>query len=300
MTSTRVLVTGATGFVGGHLTAFLAARGCDVHAVVRTESRLDRLRSIVPTVVAHRHDGSMESIIEIVRSAKPEVVLHLATTFVAEHQARDVVPMLTSNVVFATQLLEAMIRNGVDCLVNAGTLWQHYQNAPYRPANLYAATKQAFETLVTYYGDCHGVRAVTLKLCDTYGEQDSRRKLIPALIGAARSGLVLPMGSRDRRIELVHVADVVRALWVASERVRDLPAGGFESFRVWGDRCSLFEVVELFNRLSRRKVEVRWDALEHGPREMTESIDVLAPLPGWRPEFDLTSGLTRMLGVTAG
>src|SRR5688572_12901047 len=137
-TGRRALVTGASGFVGSHLLRHLTDAGWDVHAVLRSRSSRERLGGLA-TVPAH--DGTTESLVEVVGAAAPDVVFHLASLFIAEHKTADVTGLVESNVLFGAQLAEAMRVHGRTRLVNTGTVWQHYQDEPYNPSDLYAATK---------------------------------------------------------------------------------------------------------------------------------------------------------------
>jgi nucleoside-diphosphate-sugar epimerase len=173
-TSARVaLVTGATGFVGSHLVPRLVRAGWQVHVVSRVNSRVPDAPEFFQ-VKMHTHDGTTEGMIRLIGDAKPVVVFHLASLFLSQHEASDVERLVVSNVLFGNQLLEAMKTHGVSHLINTGTSWQHYENKAYSPVNLYAATKQAFESLLQYYVEAHGLRAITLKLSDTYGPHDPR------------------------------------------------------------------------------------------------------------------------------
>ncbi|QNA88228.1 NAD-dependent epimerase/dehydratase family protein [Massilia sp. Dwa41.01b] len=157
--------------------------------------------------------------------ARPDTVFHLAAAFVAEHVPGDIDRLVHANLLFATQLLEAMRVNGVRLLVNTGTAWQHYGNRDYDPVNLYAATKQAFEAILAYYVNAHGFIAATLALFDTYGPGDERPKLMRALWRAAREGRPLAMSSGRQLLDLVYVDDVVDAYLAAESALREGGAG---------------------------------------------------------------------------
>jgi nucleoside-diphosphate-sugar epimerase len=178
------LVTGATGFVGGHLVRRLRADGWTVFSVVRRAS---------DDPSAHHHDGTTESLSRIVTSVRPDVVFHLASRFVAEHGESDVESLVRDNILFGAQLLETLQAAGCSALVNVGSAWQHFGNAEYSPTSLYAATKQAFLDIAEYYVAAQGLRMVTVEFTDTYGPADTRRKLIPVMLGAERSGTELQM-----------------------------------------------------------------------------------------------------------
>src|SRR6058998_3208892 len=163
------VVTGATGYIGSHLVKRLLRDGWRVTALVRPSSDLRCLHNLPGELSLLTHDGTTEELRELLTAAAPDIVFHLAAYYRAEHQALDVLPMLQANVVFATQLADAMASCSVKRLVNTATAWQHYDDADYNPVNLYAASKQAFESLIQFYVEAHAFQVITLTLFDIYG-----------------------------------------------------------------------------------------------------------------------------------
>jgi nucleoside-diphosphate-sugar epimerase len=225
----RALVTGATSYLGRELVRRLLAGGVEVHALVRPGSDLTRLGDGADRPRCHVHDGTTEAMTAIVAKARPEVVFHLATKYAREHRPSEIEELVRSNVLFATQLLEGMAAARVRHLVNTGTFFQHHDSEGYRPLNLYAATKQAFEAILAYYADAAGLQATTLRLFDVYGEGDLHPRLMAAIRRAQRTGDPLPVPEDDPVLDLVHVDDVVSAFVAAAAHLdagtRDVPGG---------------------------------------------------------------------------
>lgn len=299
MKQQRALVTGATGFVGSHLVKHLLADGWSVHVICRPDSDLGQLSSVIERVTVHRFAGDIDSMRAIMRHSKPDAVFHLASLFLSEHQPQDVQRLIESNLLFGAQLAEAMSLEGVRCLVNTGTSWQHYENREYSPVNLYAATKQAYEDLLQYYVEARNLSVITLKLLDTYGPNDPRNKLIKLLLNAAHTHTQLSLSPGGQSIDLVHVEDVVRAY--AQAATLQLSGASLEhrSYGVSsGQPISLKALVAELELVHDVQIPVVWGGRAYRPREVMNPWQPATPLPGWKTRISLREGL-RSLRSTA-
>lgn len=287
----RVLVTGAAGYLGGRVSRGLLDDGHEVVAVLRESSNAGGLD---PRIVQVRHQGSTAQLLALVTEARPDAAVHVASRFIAEHKPEDIESLITSNLLFGCQLLESLSAAGVDRLVNFGTSWQHFDGGEaenYRPATLYAATKQAFEDLAAFYADAKGLRIVTLKLSDTYGPSDPRGKLVSALRSAVEDGRALKLSAGAQRINLTHVSDVVEAARIGLARTGTLLVGQMEAFAVRGaETLSLREFVNVFAKAYGRAPEIEWGARPYRAREVMDPWSG-ALLPEWSARITLDQGL---------
>jgi nucleoside-diphosphate-sugar epimerase len=277
--SRSALVTGVTGFIGGKLAERLLRDGWTVHALLRESSSDEGLpEGLRP----HRHDGTVEGLTQIVREAGPDIVFHLASLYLADHRPDQVDALIESNVGFPAQLAEAMTAAGAARLINTGTAWQHYRTDGYNPVNLYAATKQACMDLLQYYHDARGLSVITLKLFDTYGEGDKRRKLVQLLVDAALSGETLEMSPGEQVLDLTHVEDVAEAFLVASALLIGAAGPLNDQYLVSGERLSVLDLAALVESSLNLTVSVNPGARPYRRREV---MDPIAPqgrmLPDW-------------------
>ena len=288
------LVTGATGFVGSYLVKRLVQEGWQTHIICRTDSSIPAFVEF-DDVIKHFYDGATDSIIQIVADAKPDVVFHLASLFLSQHETKDVDALIQSNILFGTQLLDAMRVNNVRTLINTGTSWQHYNNEDYNPVCLYAATKQAFEALLEYYFQACEFKAITLKLFDTYGPNDPRPKLFYLLNKAAKTGQPLDMSKGEQLIDLVHIDDVVEAFIIASQRLLDNKVTRNESYAVSSNNpIPLRELVELYAKITEQTINVNWGARDYRYREVMQTWTKGNEIECWTPRISLVDGMQKI------
>ena len=288
------LVTGATGFVGSNLVERLVQEGWQTHIVCRTDSHIPDTPEFI-NVIKHIYDGSTDSLIQCVENAKPDIVFHLASLFLSQHESKDIEALIQSNVLFATQLIEAMRVNNISRFINTGTSWQHYNNEDYNPVCLYAATKQAFEALLDYYVKACGFKTITLKLFDTYGANDPRPKLFNLLNKAATTRQALDMSAGQQLIDLVHIDDVIEAYLIAAQRLLEDKVIQHENYAVSsGQPLPLKDLVELYAKVTEQTVNVNWGARPYRYREVMKIWDKGQLLEGWKLSKELTTGLANL------
>lgn len=286
------LVTGGSGYIGSRLVERLISDGWRVHVILRPSSSLNLLGSCVNKLAIHLHDGSMGEMLNIVAATKPDVVFHLAAIASADHRPEDVDQMVLSNVLYSTQLVEGMIRNGVRNLVNTETFWQYREGSDdYDPVCLYAATKQAFHDILHYYVNTGGVRAISLVLFDTYGPGDPRKKLFNILKQAAHEIRPIDMTPGKQIVDMTHVDDVVDAYMQAAELLLTENIGRLETYAVTsGRRMTLKELVELTVHVTGASIHPNWGGRPYRKNEVM--VPWLGkPLPGWRTKIDLETGI---------
>lgn len=289
----RLLLTGATGFIGSQLAHRLVVEHHAVTVLVRPDSNLEVLLPIQSRIQVHIYDGTYTSLLCALEAAKPDLVCHVASLFLAQHKAEDVGRLITSNLHFPTQLLEAMHQLGIKDFINTGTSWQHFLNQTYNPVNLYAATKQAFESLLTYYIEAAGFNVVTLKLFDTYGPGDTRPKLFSLLRNAARMATTLRMSPGEQILDLVYIDDVLDAFLLAIMRLQEVRKS--EVFAISNpQRLSLKELVRVYTETVGYSLSVDWGGLPYRVREVLVPWTDHVRVPGWQPKMDLRAGIVNM------
>ncbi|MDO9568060.1 MAG: NAD(P)-dependent oxidoreductase [Hydrogenophaga sp.] len=293
----KALITGATGYVGSKLSQRLLANGWQVDVLVRTAGR-PLPESLAHLVGQHTYDGSAQSALDAVAATKPDVVFHLASMVIAEHNSDQITDLINSNLLFGTHLAEACVRNGVLRFINTGTYWQHYRSEGYDPVCLYAATKQAFEDILDFYADAFGLRVITLKLFDTYGPDDPRPKLVNLLVKALHSGEALGMSPGEQVLDLVHIDDVTNAFLVGAQQL--LNGTAYTPHKRYavssGAPLSVRQLVALMEQVSGKTIQVTFGVRPYRSREVMMPWQGGFLLPGWVSKKNLLTELPKLFG----
>jgi nucleoside-diphosphate-sugar epimerase len=292
----KLVITGATGFVGSNLTSYFLAKNYEVHLILRSNSDISNLDTNIENLVVFRYDNDLNNLISFFKEVQPMCVFHLASNFIAEHQSSQIDSLVASNITFGLHILEAMKEAGIKKIINTGTSWQHFNNEDYNPVCLYAATKQAFESLIEYYVQAEGFKVITLKLFDTYGETDTRPKLINLLNKFADEQTELNMSPGKQMLNLVHISDVCDAFMVAFNQLMNQQSAIHQSFAIANtENHQLKEVIDIFEKVTNKKIKVVWGGKTYRKREVMELWDKGNKLSTWNPSINLEEGFSRYI-----
>nr|QOV08907.1 NAD-dependent epimerase/dehydratase family protein [uncultured Actinomycetes bacterium]QOV09103.1 NAD-dependent epimerase/dehydratase family protein [uncultured Actinomycetes bacterium] len=285
----KVVVTGTTGYIGGHIVELLLANGHEVAAVVRKYS-MELPASVKQFVDAGDDDVLLQEFTDF----DAEIVIHCAAAQVLKYSIENSAELVDTNIGFGARMLAISHDAGVRGFIAAGTFATHADGTPdYQPQNLYAATKQAFSSIAAHYQRNSSMKVVTLELSDTYGPHDPRPKFLNLVREAARSGKTLEASPGLQTIHPIHVDDVAQAFMHCAQLILQ-DAHLDYVYSVHGPAgVTLQELVKLYEAATDCKVSVAWGALEYRPFEIMQPYTG-ETLHDWSAKISLSEGLKNL------
>jgi nucleoside-diphosphate-sugar epimerase len=291
-----VIITGGTGFIGSRIAVRLIEEGFNVRVITRLSSDIDEIEPYLDRMELFRFDGKTNSLIEYFQAEKADVVVHLASFAVFQHESDQVEAMIDANLKFGTQVLEAMATAGVDSFINTGSFAEYFEGDGYDPSGLYAATKKAFEDIMTFYINAHELNAVTLKLFDVYGPGDPRKKIINLIIQAIKNDEKLIMTVGEQYLDLTHINDVVNAY---VHTIDGMLKGNFEGEDIFaissGAQIKVRDLVAVIEKVMAKAAPVELGGRDYRFREIMKPWQGGAALPGWEARINLEEGIKSLI-----
>ncbi len=291
----KIVVTGVTGFIANAIVARLLNDGHQVYAIVREQTNLSKLEK---GIISFVDDGNTKKLNTFFQEIQPDGVLHLASLVLVNHTLEDIEPLIVSNILFSTRLLEASVNNEVKWFINTGTFWQHYNNEAYNPVNLYAATKQAFEDIAKYYYETQKINFVTLKLNDTFGSNDTRSKIFNLWGKAVQNEENLGMSPGEQIIDISYIENIVDAYMQMLTQLQEDKTYDYagEVFAVTSEeRMSLKNLAKLYEEVTQASVDITWGGRPYRDREVMIPWTNGKPVPGWKQKISLRDAIAHVM-----
>jgi NAD dependent epimerase/dehydratase len=221
---TRVLVTGAGGFIGSHLTEALVERGARVRALVRYNSRNDwgRLEALSPSIrsAVEVMAGDVRDPFYVDRAVQGrEVIFHLASLIAIPYSYEAPQSYVETNVGGTLNVLQAALHHGAQRVIHTSTS-EVYGTARYTPIDEnhplqgqspYSASKIGADKLAESYERSFGLPVATIRPFNTFGPGQSARAVIPTIISQALTRDHVELGSLEPVRDLTYVTDTVAA-----------------------------------------------------------------------------------------
>jgi len=306
----KIVVTGASGFIGSHLVEQLVTHGARVRAFIHYHSRGDRdLLELLDEAILREVEiitGDLQDQ-EAVRSALKdrEIVFHLGALVAIPYSYLQPLSFVQTNILGTTHVLNAALACGIERLIHTSTS-EVYGTAQYSPIDEkhplvaqspYAASKIAADKLAESYYLSFGLPVATIRPFNTYGPRQSARAVIPTIITQALSQDVMRLGATFPQRDFTYISDTIDGFLRIAEC--DQALGQVVNLGS-GQAVSITEVVTRVGALLGRSLPISSEPNRLRPVHSEVGLLVAdnhkaAALCGWRPTISLEEGLRKTL-----
>ena len=284
----KILVTGATGFLGSHIVKALVQYKHEVVILKRSFSNTIRIQEALDRIIAYNIDQC--DIEQVFREQRDiDAVIHTATCY--GRSGETIAAVQHTNTVFPLVVLENAIANSVNLFINTDTVLDKY-------LNYYALTKGQFVEFGKKLADEGKIKFINLKLEHFYGPNDDDSKFISYVINQCKNSVAeLNLTKGEQKRDFVYVDDVVDAyVLLLTQKYQE---NGFQEYEIGsGNIISIQDVVRLIHKLSYSRTKLNFGAIPYRQNEMMISkanIDDLLKI-GWEPMVALEAGLRKCIG----
>jgi NAD dependent epimerase/dehydratase len=303
----KVLVTGAGGFIGSHLCELLVSRGREVRALVRYNGRgaqgwLDTspVRDRIEVIAGDVRD--YDSVARALTGC--DEVFHLAALIAIPYSYESPLAYVRTNVEGTYNVMEAARRQGVRRVLTASTS-EVYGTAQYtpidelhplQPQSPYSATKIGADQLALSYHMSFGLPVVVARPFNTYGPRQSARAIIPSLATQLLSKRPqIDVGSLDPVRDLTYVEDTVAGMLAIAET--DAFLGRVVNIGT-GEAVSIREIYEKLASVIGYRAELRQDPARIRPQasevmRLISNNSVLRSATTWKSETNIDAGFAK-------
>jgi dTDP-glucose 4,6-dehydratase len=302
----RVLITGAGGFIGSHITEELVRRGAIVTSFVRYNSRNDwgmieelptETRNAVKVVAGDLKDSDAvrESCKDI------DIIFHLGALIAIPYSYIHPRDHIETNVLGTLNVLIGAKEHGVKKIIHTSTS-EVYGTAQYVPIDEkhplqgqspYSASKIGADKIAESFHLSYGLPIVTVRPFNTFGPRQSARAVIPTIITQALTSQRILLGSLTPKRDFTFVKDTVRGMILAAESDNSI---GHTINLGTGISISIGELAANILRIMGLDYEIVTDKKRIRPEksevmELAADISKAEKVLGWKPQVDLDTGL---------
>ena len=279
----KILVTGSTGFIGRSLVSNLLKNRKKVYAIIRKSEKnikfatktKKQFRNYLPIFFSKNSELRNK-----ISNIKPHILVNLATNYLPNPSDKEIHSVIDSNIVFPTLILDICCKSRISKIINICSTMQCHKNQIDNPQNFYALTKILFKKTMSYYQKIYSKKIfLNLYIGDTYGSNDTRKKILPIIIKNYKSNKKTSILTKNLKLNILHIEDIITGLKILINDVKK----SSDYFVKSEKPLDLFNVIKNYNSTKKRKVKLFWLN-----KKVPAIISIkMKTIPGWSQKFNV-------------
>ena len=305
MTKTyKILVTGATGFVGSNLVRRLSSNGHDIHILTRRSSNKWRLMDCFSDLHNHTIDLlNQEELKGLMTEIEPDVIFHLATSGMYGGVQRPDREVIETNLLGTVNLINACNDIDYKCFVNTGSSSEYGpKKEPMKetdicePINFYGISKCAATLYGQSIAQTKDKPIIGLRLFSPFGPFDDKSRLMTYAITNALKNKPLLLGNPNAVRDYIYIEDVLDVYLQSIEIASGLKG---EVFNVGsGSQITVTYIVNKIIEITDSQSEIKWNSFSgraHDTEKWEADIEKVSRSFNWRPKYHIDDGIRQTI-----
>ncbi len=210
----RILITGATGFIGSNIINLLLEKKIYIYDILRKKNKnnkyikkLQKKKNYFP--IFYNKFNDLE---EKLKKININMVINCATYYSNKNDVETIEKLIQTNIIFCSIILETL-KKKIKKFINFGSMMEYSHGNNFSPKNFYAITKFSFQKIEEFYKkDNPKIKFYDLKLYETYGDNDKREKIIPTIIKKYSQNKNITIVSKNLAMNFVHIESLMLAV----------------------------------------------------------------------------------------
>ncbi len=298
----KVIITGANGFIGSHMTMRMFKEEARIYVTVRELSDLWRLDKVQKDIeickLDLRDNGEVE---KHIRRIKPDYIFHMAAYGVDSRQ-KDYITAAETNIIGTINLLNAAIAADCGKFINTGTSMQYgnktmpiKETEYYSPSNIYGSSKAAATIIAHQIAAENGIDIATIIPFGVFGENEGSHKFFPHVILSVLGEKSIELSPCEQYRDYCYIENVIDGFLMAAanEKIKN------EIFNIGsGDLYQLKYYVNLIVEKMGCKSNIKYGSVEYRKNDLWSpqpDISKITGVMGWSPRICLSEGIDKTI-----
>lgn len=278
----KIGIIGSSGFIGSNLKLYL------------TKNNNSKIY-IFPSYKKYKTNWVSENI-KIIKKIKPDIIINCAANQSLTDNKKVINELLYSNLYANIKFLYYAVKNkNFKGYITFGSKYEFNSNKEYYPSNFYGATKNATDLFLKYFAIKNKITCVSLKLFDTYGMNDNRKKIINILLKNYKKKKLTYLSPGNQYLDFVHINDLCSLIEILCSDIINNKLINFNTFTVSSLKpIKLRNLVNVLKKKLRYKLKVKLGAKKYREDQLLTSLSKFNNYPKWKNKHILIKELKKI------
>ena len=285
----KILITGSTGFVGSNILNLLLKKNVYIYDVLRNKNKENKkIRDFKKnknySPIFYKKFNDLE---KKLKKIKIDIVINCATYYTGKNDIKNIENLVQTNIIFCSVILESL-KNKIKKFINFGSMMEYSHGNQFSPKNFYAITKFSFQKIEEFYKlNNTNIKFYDLKLYETYGDNDVRKKIIPTIIKSYSHNKSIKIVSKNLKMNFIHIESLTKAIYmIIFNKIKE------------GEYClknnkfiKIQKLINTLNKKLKKKIKVKYLS----SKNISNSTKQLKKFPYWNDKKNLEEFLLTKL-----